>query len=94
MITQMQISELMQHYIYDTLPDAFDLLLQSSFRLLLIPYYKFQQHRSEFAPTNTGFFSIKITGPSLWNSLPIDLNGVSSRPLFKKQIKLFLVKLD
>jgi len=33
-----------------------------------------------------------MAGQSHWNSLPKDLQGISSRPLFKKQIKLFQMK--
>ena len=41
--------------------------------------------------TTTGLHSIRICGPSMWNSLPIDLTSITTMYQFKYKLKLFIL---
>ena len=91
-IKLMQTAEFMYRYTKRELPNAFD----NYFDLVMdIHSYHIRnpaQYRGEFARTNTRSFAIKIAGPSLWNSLPQVLRDIPSRPHFKRELKLYIMK--
>jgi len=74
----MQIGEFMHLYTYNTLPDAFDNYFNRASVFRSYHTRNSTRNRSEFAHMNTRIFAIKIAGPSIWNSLPKDLQGISS----------------
>jgi len=47
-------------------------------------------YRVDFACTNTGRFSMKITGPNIWNDLPADIRGASNLYSFKRLLRAYL----
>ena len=90
-IKQLQISEFMHRYTYNTLPDVY-----VNYYNLASDFHSYDtrsvtQYRREFARTNSRKFSIKFTGPSLWNGLPHDLQCISNRTLFKKRLKVWIL---
>ena len=91
-IQLMQTAEFMHRYTNRELPNAFD-----NYFDLVMDYHSYPirnpaQYRGEFARTNTRSFAIKIAGPSLWNSLPQVLRDIPSRPHFKRELKLYIMK--
>ena len=48
-------------------------------------------YRVDFARgTNTHKFSMKITGPNIWNDLPADIRGASNLYSFKRLLRAYL----
>jgi exonuclease III len=91
-IKQLQISEFMHRYTFKRLPDVY-----VNYFNLASDFHSYNTrnqntYRSEFARTNSRKFSIKYTGPSVWNGLPHDLRSISSRNSFKKHLKIWLIE--
>ena len=49
-------------------------------------------YRVDFTRTNTRRFSMKITGPNIWNDLPADIHvrGASNLYSFKRLLRAYL----
>ena len=66
--------------------------LADEFQLVQHNYYTRGSQHNFYLPKNIGiaFFNFNFQGVKLWNNLPPSIQGIESKQLFKKKVKLFL----
>ena len=81
----------MHRYTYNTLPDVYVNYFKLASDFHSYDTRNLTQYRSEFARTNSRKFSIKVSGPYVWNGIPLDLRYITNCALFKKQLKVWIL---
>jgi hypothetical protein len=90
-ITQLQISEFMHRYNFNTLPFEFKNYFKKTSDFHSHFTRNANTYRSEFARTNSRKFVITYKGPVVWNNLPLELRTIPNRNSFKKQFKHWII---
>ena len=93
-IRVLQTGEFMFRYRHDLLPQTFTDYFNTGSATHSYSTRTASNYRPIFAHTNTRKFSIKITGPTVWNNLPANIHGVSHLLLFKKRLCAHLLTLN
>jgi len=86
-INKLQLAEFMYKYYNSMLPESFNrYFIYNNEVHGHNTRRRHDIHVEPFRLTRTGF-SVKIAGPQLWNSLPLDLKNSKSVNIFKKKIQ-------
>jgi hypothetical protein len=86
-----QTSEFMHRYKFNALPSSYINFFIPASDIHSYNTRQKSSFRCEFARTNSRKFSIRCTGPSIWNSLPSHLRLISNLNLFKQQLRSWLI---
>ena len=90
----LQTGEFMFRYKHGLLPNTFTDYFKTGSATHSYSTRTASNYRPIFAHTNTRKFSIKITGPTVWNNLPADILSASHLLLFKKLLRAHLLTLN
>ena len=86
-----QSGEFMYRFDHGLLPPVFKGLFNLGSQIHSHSTRNSSNYISIFARTNSRLFSIRATGPSIWNKIPLEVRQSPSLSLFKKKLRSHLV---